>query len=47
MQKFNAEIEKVIKEQQYKKESFEINYYPKKNSLIVEQGDIILRCYTS
>ena len=34
-------IEKVIKEQQYKKESFEINYYPKKNSLIVEQGDII------
>ena len=41
MQKFNTEIEKVIKEQQYKKESFEINYYPKKNSLIVKQGDII------
>ena len=41
MQKFNKEIEKIIKEQQYKKESFEINYYPKKNSLLVEQGDII------
>ncbi|MAR39165.1 MAG: peptidase M23 [Flavobacteriales bacterium] len=41
MQKFNKEIEKVIKEQQYKKESFEINYYPKKNSLLVQQGDII------
>lgn len=41
MQKFNKEIEKIIKEQQYKKESFEINYYPKKNSLLVKQGDII------
>lgn len=41
MQKFNKEIEKIIKEQQYKKESFEINYYPKKNSLLVQQGDII------
>ena len=41
MQKFNTEIEKVIKEQQYKKESFEVNYYPKKNSLTVKQGDII------
>ncbi|MAO71023.1 MAG: hypothetical protein CMD02_00760 [Flavobacteriales bacterium] len=41
MKKFNEEIEKVTKEQQYKKESFEINFYPKKNSLLVKQGDII------
>ena len=30
MKKFNEEIEKVTKEQQYKKESFEINFYPKR-----------------
>ena len=41
MQNLIHEIEKVIKEQQYLKESFEINYYPKKNFLLVKQGDII------
>ena len=41
MQKFNSQLEKVIKDQQYKKESFEINFYPKKNSILVKQGDII------
>ena len=41
MQRFNDNIEDIIKEQQYKEESFEINYYPKKEEIIVKQGDII------
>ena len=41
MQRFNDEINTVIKKQQYKKESFEINYYPKKDAILVKQGDII------
>ena len=41
MQIFNDEIKKIINEQQYKKESFEINYYPKKNTIKVKQGDVI------
>jgi len=41
MQAFNPEIEKIIQKKQYKKESFEVNYYPTKNSLLVKQGDII------
>jgi len=41
MQKFNPEIEEIIKEQQYKKESFEVNFYPKKNTILVQQGDVI------
>lgn len=41
MQIFNDEIEKIINEQQYKKESFEINYYPAKNTILVKQGDVI------
>ena len=41
MQIFNDEIEKIINEQQYKKESFEVNYYPGKNTILVKQGDVI------
>ena len=41
MQIFNDKIKKIINEQQYKKESFEINYYPARNTLLVKQGDVI------
>jgi len=41
MQIFNDEIKKIINQQQYKKESFEINYYPARNTLLVKQGDVI------
>ena len=41
MQIFNDEIKKIINQQQYKKESFEINYYPARNTLSVKQGDVI------
>jgi len=41
MQIFNDEIKRIINEQQYKKESFEINYYPERNTLLVKQGDVI------
>ena len=41
MQRFNKKIENIIKEQQYKNESFEINFYPKKNSILIKQGEII------
>ncbi|MGY8988939.1 MAG: M23 family metallopeptidase, partial [Flavobacteriales bacterium] len=41
MQIFNEEIEKKIQQKQYKKKSFEVNYYPKKNTILIKQGDVI------
>ena len=41
LQKFAPKIEKIIKEQQYKKEQFLIQSYFKTNELTVEQGEII------
>ena len=41
MQKFNNEIEKIIKKEQYRKESFEVNFYPTKNTILVRQGEVI------
>lgn len=41
MQIFNEKIEKIIQEKQYKKKSFEINYYPEKNTMTIKQGDVI------
>jgi len=41
MQVFNDNIENIIKKEQYKKESFEVNYYPEKNTISVKQGDVI------
>ena len=41
MQVFNDNIENIIKKEQYKKESFEVNYYPDKNTILVKQGDVI------
>lgn len=41
MQQFNNEIEKIIKKEQYRKESFEVNFYPTKNTILVSQGEVI------
>lgn len=41
LQKFSPKIEKIIKEQQYKKEKFLIQSYFKTNELTVEQGEVI------
>ena len=41
MQIFNEKIEKIIQKKQYKKKSFEVNYYPEKNTILIKQGDII------
>ncbi|WP_438711823.1 M23 family metallopeptidase [Aquimarina muelleri] len=41
LKKFSPEIEAFVKEKQYIKESYEIELYPKSESLLVKQGDII------
>ncbi|MBH70447.1 MAG: hypothetical protein CMP69_04325 [Flavobacteriales bacterium] len=41
LKNFSNKIEKKIKKYHYKKERFEINYYPEKNDLKVQQGEII------
>ncbi len=41
LQKFSSKIDKFVKQEHYKKESFEINFYPHKDSLKVKQGEII------
>lgn len=41
MQIFNEKIEKIIQKKQYQKKSFEINYYPDKNTILIKQGDVI------
>ncbi len=41
LQKFNDAIQQYVKEVQYKKESFSIQDYPKKDALIVKKGEII------
>tara|TARA_B100000902_G_scaffold209711_1_gene199546 strand:- start:3367 stop:5013 length:1647 start_codon:yes stop_codon:yes gene_type:complete len=41
MQNFNKKIDSIIQIEQYKNESFEINYYPKKNSILVKKGEVI------
>lgn len=41
LQKFCDEIEKFVKNAQYKKESFEIELFPKKGELEIGQGEIL------
>ena len=41
LQGFSEKIDKLVKKEHYKKESFEINFFPKKDELIVKQGEII------
>ena len=41
LQSFNKNISKRVKQEHYNKESFELNFFPKKNELIVKQGEVI------
>lgn len=41
LNKFNSKLDKLIKEIQYQKNEFEINYIPKQNELLVTKGEII------
>ncbi len=41
MNKFKKAIAQYVKQQQYKKESYKVNLYPKKNQFPIRQGEII------
>lgn len=41
LQKFNPEIEKFIRAEQYKNESFQVEVYPKAEQFKLKQGDLI------
>jgi len=41
LQKFSTKIDSIVKKEHYKKESFEINFYPNKDALIVKKGEVI------
>jgi murein DD-endopeptidase MepM/ murein hydrolase activator NlpD len=38
---FSDRIDELVKKEHYKKESFEINFYPNKDALLINQGEII------
>lgn len=40
---FSPEVEKYVKEQQYKKETFALNLYPDKDFFVVKKGAVIAR----
>ena len=41
LQKFSEKIDTIVKKEHYKREQFEINIFPKANSIQVKQGEII------
>jgi murein DD-endopeptidase MepM/ murein hydrolase activator NlpD len=41
LQKFETTIQDFVKQSQYKKERYEIELFPKENSLLVKKGDLI------
>jgi hypothetical protein len=41
LQKFSTKLDSFVKKEHYKKESFEINFYPNKEALSIKQGEII------
>jgi len=41
LQKFSTKIESIVKKEHYKKESFEINFFPKKEAIKISKGEII------
>ena len=41
LQKFSTKIKALVRKEHYKKESFEINFYPNKDALLIKQGEII------
>ena len=41
LQKFSTKIDSIVKKEHYKKESFEINFFPNKDALTIKKGEII------
>ena len=41
LQKFSAKIENIVKKEHYKKERFEINFFPNKEAIKISKGEII------
>ena len=41
LSEFSEKIDSITKKEHYRKKSFEINIYPKKNTINIKQGDII------
>ncbi len=41
LSKFNSKLDKLVKDIQYQNNEYEINYFPKKDELIVNKGEII------
>ena len=41
LQKFNNKIDSIVKIEHYKKESFELNFYPNKNKIKIKKGEFI------
>ena len=41
LQKFSPKINELVRKEHYKQESFEINFFPNKDDLIIKQGEII------
>ena len=41
LQKFNTRIDSLVKIEHYKKESFELNFYPNKNEIKIQKGEFI------
>jgi len=41
LQKFSAKIDDLVKKEHYKKESFEINFFPNKEAIKISKGEII------
>ena len=41
LKQFSKKIDTIVKKEHYKRKKFEINFFPKKNSIKVKQGEII------
>jgi hypothetical protein len=41
LQKFNGRIDSIVKVEHYKKEKFELNFYPNKNAIKIRKGEVI------
>ena len=41
LQRFSAKIDSIVKKEHYKKESFEINFYPNAAALTIKKGEVI------
>ena len=41
LQKFSPKIDKIVKKEHYQKEKFEIDFFPSKNALKIQKGEII------